>query len=130
MRILILFFLVLAVVGFLCMLMIHIAALAGTMAPVVMLKFVFPGLFVVWLPTVLVSSRLSKEYKQNDFWRAALRGCPKWMRTALWVVWGYGILGTFLFPLLLGGNIDAYGGSIQGMSGFVMTFYATAVGVL
>jgi hypothetical protein len=125
-----LFFLVLAVVGFLSLLTIHIAAFAGVTPPSVILKFVFVGLFVVWLPAIFVSNRLSREYKQNDFWRATLRGCPKWMRTALWVIWGYGSLGTFLLPLLLGRNVDSYGSSTQGASGFVMAFYATAVCIL
>jgi hypothetical protein len=129
-RTLIYFFMVLAVVGFLSLLTVHIAAFAGVTPPSVILKFVFVGLFVVWLPTVFVSNRLSKEYKQNDFWRATLRGCPKWMRTALWGIWGYGSLGTFLLPLLSGRNVDSYASSLQGMTGFVLIFYATAVGVL
>jgi hypothetical protein len=124
------FFLVLAVAGFLGMLAIHIAALAGVTVPSVVLKVVFPGLFVVWLPTILVSNRLSKEYKQNHLWRATLRGCPKWMQTALWVVCGYGFLGTFLLPLFFGRNVDSYGGSTAGMSGFVIAFYAMAMCVL
>jgi hypothetical protein len=129
-RTVIYFFLVLAVVGFFTILAIHISAFAGVIRPSIIEKFGFVGLFAVWLPAVLVSSRLSKEYKQNDFWRATLRGCPKWMRTALWVIWGYGSLGTFLLPLLLGRNVDSYASSIQGVSGFVMAFYATAVCIL
>lgn len=121
------FFLVPAVVGFLTLLAIHIAVFAGMTPPSVIDKFVFVGLFVVWLPAVLVSKRLSKEYKQSDLWRATLCGCPQWMRTALWSIWGYGVLGTFLFPLLLGRNVDSYAGSLQGVSGFLMGFYAMAV---
>jgi nitrate/nitrite transporter NarK len=129
-RIVVYFFLVLAVTGFLGILTIHIAALAGVTAPSVILKVVIPGLFFVWVPAIFVSSHLSKEFKQDHLWRATLRGCPKWMQTALWVISGYGFLGTFLFPLLFGGNIDAYGGSVKGMSGFMMAFYAMAVCVL
>ena len=129
-RIVVYFFLVLAVGGFLGILTIHVAALAGLTAPSVILKVVIAGVFVVWVPATLVSSHLSKEFKQNHLWRATLRGCPKWMQTALWGVCGYGFLGTFLLPLLLGENIDAYGGSMKGMSGFMMTFYAMAVCVL
>ena len=129
-RIVVYFFLILAVAGFLGILMIHIAALAGVTAPAVILKVVIPGVFVVWAPAVLVSNHLSKEFKQNHLWRATLRGCPKWMQTALWVVCGYGFLGTFLLPLLLGRNVDSYGSSTAGMSGFMMAFYAMAVCVL
>ena len=109
---------------------IHIAALAGATVPSVILKVVIPGLFVVWVPAIFASNHLSKEFKQDHFWRATLRGCPKWMQTAFGVVCVYGFLGTFLLPLLLGKNVDAYASSTAGMSGFMMAFYAMAVCVL
>ena len=130
MRTLIYCFLVLAVAGFFGIFTIHIGALAGGTVPSVILKVVIAGLFVVWVPATFVSSHLSKEFKQDHLWRATLRGCPKWMQTALWVVCGYGFLGTFLLPLLFGKNVDSYGSSTAGMSGFLMAFYATAVCVL
>lgn len=129
-RVVVYFFLVPAVAGFLGVLGIHMAALAGATVPPAILKVVFPGLFVIWVPATLISSHLSKEFKENHLWRATLRGCPKWMRTALWVVCGYGFLGTFLLPLLFGKNVDLYGSSTAGMSGFMMAFYAMAVCVL
>ena len=127
MRIVVYFFLVLAVAGFLGILMIHIAAFAGVTAPSIILKVVMAGLFVVWVPAIFASNHLSKEFKQDHLWRATLRGCPKWMQTALWVVWGYGFLGTLLLPLLFGRNVDSYVTSAVGMSGAMMAFYATAV---
>ena len=30
------------------------------------------GIFLVWFPTVLVSQRLTREYRAEDFWKAAL----------------------------------------------------------
>ena len=130
MRTLIYFVLGLAAAGFLALLTIHIAALAGITAPSVILKVIVPGLFVVWVPTILVLNRSTKEFKNNDYWRAALRACPKWMRIAFSVITVYGFVGTFLVPLLLGENVDAYGGSAKGMSGFMMAFYAITVCVL
>lgn len=126
-RVAIYFFLVLAAAGFLALLTIHITALAGATVPSAILKVVIPGLFVVWVPAILVLNRSTKEFKNNDYWRAALRACPKWMRTAFGVITVYGFVGTFLFPLLLGENVDAYGGSVKGMSGFMMAFYAMPV---
>jgi hypothetical protein len=42
------------------------------------------GVFVVFLPTIFVMNRLTRDFKQKDLWRAALRGCPRWMyRTVL-----------------------------------------------
>jgi hypothetical protein len=51
-------------------------------------RFLFPGIFVVWLPTILFTNLLTRDFKQKDLWKAGLRGCPAWMRTAQWAVWG------------------------------------------
>jgi hypothetical protein len=45
-----------------------------------------PGLFIVWLPTVLLMNRMTRDFKQKDVWRAALRGCPKWMQRLVYVL--------------------------------------------
>src|SRR6266581_5144804 len=34
----------------------------------------FIGIFVVWLPTVLLLNTLTRDFKQKDLWKAALRG--------------------------------------------------------
>lgn len=49
-------------------------------------RFLFPGIFVVWLPTILFANLLIADFKHSDLWRASLRGCPTWMRTVLWVI--------------------------------------------
>jgi hypothetical protein len=64
----------------------------------------FPGIFVVWLPTVLLMNRFTRDFKQRDLWKAALRGCPASMRTGLWVVIGFVIFAAFVVPLLRGQN--------------------------
>lgn len=71
----------------------------------------FPGIFLVWLPTVLFMNRLARDFKQKDVWRAALRGCPSWMRKALWMVCGYVMFAAFALPLLRGSNPGASPGS-------------------
>ncbi len=63
----------------------------------------FGGLFAVWLPTVILMNRLTKDFKQKDLWKAALRGCPVWMRTTLWVALG-GVFAVFLLSLLSKGS--------------------------
>jgi hypothetical protein len=44
-------------------------------------RFLFPGIFVVCLPTILFVNWLTRDFKQRDLWKAALRGCPTWMNT-------------------------------------------------
>lgn len=50
------------------------------------LVFLFPGVFVVWFPTILLMNRLTRDFKQRDIRKAALRGCPQWMRATLWII--------------------------------------------
>jgi hypothetical protein len=82
-----------------------VPGLVPRLAPVAT-KVMFPGIFVVWLPTVLLMNRLTRDFKQRDLWKAALRGCPPWMKTGLWVVIGFVILAAFVVPLLRGQNPD------------------------
>lgn len=86
----------------------------------------FPGVFVIWLPTVLLISRLTRDFKQRDFWKAALRGCPGWMRTGLWAVIGFAFA-MFFLPSLWGSDPG------KSPSSFVVcpaTFYAVSFCVM
>jgi len=56
-------------------------------------------------------NRLTRDFKQRDLWKAALRGCPGWMQRALWVVWGYVFFAAFILPFLRGSNPGASPGS-------------------
>src|SRR5947209_8356058 len=69
----------------------HCAALLGFSLPE-KVWLLHVGIFVVWLPAVLVAGRMTRGGKQKDFWKNALAGCPKWMRNALYVLIGYSIL--------------------------------------
>jgi hypothetical protein len=121
----------LAVVGFAAMFIIHVASLLGIRGPFEpLLTYLVPGMFVVFLPAVLVMSRLTRDFKQKDIWRAALRGCPKWMQRAVRVVFGYSWLGFFVLPLLYGGGMDSEANKARMMSGALMTFYLIPVAVL
>ncbi|MCZ7586233.1 MAG: hypothetical protein M5R36_24540 [Deltaproteobacteria bacterium] len=39
-------------------------------------KGLFAGVFVVFAPAVFVSQKLTKEFRQKDWFRAVFRGCP------------------------------------------------------
>jgi hypothetical protein len=70
-------FLVLGAVGFVLSLVVHILSWAEVVLPESLMALHI-GIFIVWLPTILVATRLTREYKQKDFWKAALRGAPPW----------------------------------------------------
>ncbi|MES2222059.1 MAG: hypothetical protein V4587_13975 [Acidobacteriota bacterium] len=124
-------FLVLAVVGFVAALGVHLAALCGVTGPLQFsLKLIFPILFVVWVATILASQRLTREFKQKDLWRAALRGCPKLLQRALWILFGYAWIGSFTFHWLFGGGMDSPANAARSMSAILLAFYAIAACVL
>jgi hypothetical protein len=108
----------------------HISALMGWPSPLgEFSKYLFFGLFVVWLPTVLVATRLSKDFKQRDFWKAVLRGCPKWMKYMAYFFFGYAGLNFALCAIVYSGMkgapVDARIGS-----GHSMAFYSVAMAAL
>jgi len=119
-----------ASVGFFGVLVIHIAALLGSATPFQNFeRFMFPVLLIVWLPTIFCMNRMTRDFKQKDLWKAALRGCPKWMRITLWTVCGYSWL-MALSPLLVHGRDDSQLAGARSLSGVMLGFYAIAVGVL
>jgi hypothetical protein len=86
--------------------------------------FLFPGIFVVWLPTILFANVLGADFKQRDIWKATLRGCPQWMRITQWVIIGI-VFVTFFFPFLWGSKPEKSPGtflpfSIYFLCGFVL----------
>src|SRR5438270_10338204 len=124
-------FLILAMLGFSAMLALHMAALAGSIWLFQAFGFkLFGGIFIVWIPTVFAMNRLSREFKQKDIWRAALRGCPNWMRKGLWWLWGYAFFAAFALPLLSGGGEQSPESTARSMSAIALVFYSTAACVL
>jgi hypothetical protein len=124
-------FLALAAAGFVAVLAIHVAALFGAAYPFHhFLNFLGPGLFVVFVPTIFVMNRLTADFKQRDIWRAALRGCPRWMRGLVWAAFGYSWVGFFLLPLLYGGGMGSEQNGARSMSAILLVFYAVSVAVL
>jgi hypothetical protein len=124
-------FLLLAAIGFVAALVIHIATLFGpTHRFEQSLRFIVPGLFVVWLPTVLIMARLTRDFKQKDVWRAALRGCPEWMRRAQWALFGYAWIGFFALPFIYGGGMDLPANKARSMTAVLLMFYSIATTVL
>jgi hypothetical protein len=91
------------------------------------------GIFVVWLPTVLVANRLTTGASPKDLWKAALRGCPPWMQQAIKILTGYAVVNFVIFVLRApkqGGHGPMSPVVVRGFSGHWMVFYGVAFGVL
>jgi hypothetical protein len=137
MAVILVFFMVLAALGFALSLLVHGSTLLGIDLFGNCTWGLHIGIFVVWFPAVLVSSRLAKDFKHKDFWKAALRGCPSWMRWNTYLFFGYAFF-NFFFTLFLLFKSGTSGGSDSGpdplgfrlFSGHWMVFYSTAFAIL
>lgn len=118
---------VLSAIGLLASFFLHIASFfVGPQFGERQILFVFPGIFIVWIPTIFLAHKLTSDFKQRDFWKAALRGCPSWMYRALWILWGYVFFMAFALPFLRGSSPGA------SPSGFLIVpavFYSSSFGV-
>src|SRR5512136_2925319 len=86
-------FMILAAIGLVLSVAVHLCALFGFKVPYEKEAWgLHIGIFVVWLPAVIMAQRLSRDFKQKDYWKAALRGCPTWMRYVTYFFFGYAIL--------------------------------------
>ena len=123
-------FMYVALAGFIASLIAHIAGYIGIEKP-----FGFDpwplhvGIFIVWLPAVLVAQRLSRDFPQKDMWKATLRGCPSWMRKGLYVLFGYAFLSFFLF-ITLDSKSGNEASNVRGFSGHWLIFYFAAYAIL
>ena len=120
---------VLAAVGLVLCVASHLAALCGLPAPLGDYSWLLgAGLFAVWLPMIIVARPLTEDCKSKDFWKAALRGCPPWMKYML-----YGLMGYALISFFFTANSDpartpsATGRAVPpGLFGFLTAFYSVA----
>lgn len=136
MAVLLIPFLVLSVIGLVLSLIAHTAALLGLPQPLGPAAWgLHVGIFVVWLPTLIVFNWLVGDFKRKDFWKAALRGCPKWMRWLTYGFFGYAIVNFLLF-LAVAPLKGAEGGAntppevFRGFSGHWIAFYSAAAAIL
>ena len=78
-------FLLLSGLGlFLCILILLAALVNFPIAYYNSLFLLAVGVFVVWLPTAPVATKLTKDFKQKDLWKAVMRGRPKWLKQILY----------------------------------------------
>ena len=97
-------FLLLAGLGFLLSLTAHVLALLGKPCPGGGLVWLLHlGVFVVWVPTIILSRRRLRGVSQTKQMEALWADCPAWMRWAIRIVFVYAIE----FPLVHG-NHDRY----------------------
>jgi hypothetical protein len=129
----------LAALGFLLSALAHCLAVANVSIPGGDMIFALHvGIFVVWIPTVLVSNSATRMVGRRDFWKVALAGCPAWMRWMLYTLLGYAVVNFVYCMAYLGMGRNhvmpmreaAPPSVVRMFSGHWMVFYFTAFAVL
>jgi hypothetical protein len=102
-------------------------------APEAFLWVLCVGIFVVWLPAVLVAQRLVGGMYRKDFWKAVLKESPDWMRYMVYGFGGYAMANFLLFMTKAptgGGGANPPAIVWRGFSGHWMAFYSAALAIL
>lgn len=113
----------------------HVCALVGWSQPMGnAVMGLHGGIFAIWFPAVLVANRLVADYPRKHFWKAALRGCPVWMRGVPLVFFAYALLN---FAWSMGNTPGAPKGgqladaaTVRCFSGHWMLFYSAGAAIL
>lgn len=127
------FFAGLSLLGLIVSICFHIGSLLGMEMPVEV-WILHVGIFVVWFPAVIVSQRRVKNTGRKDFWKAALKGAPVWMRYMIYAFFAYAFISFMLFA----GNIPSGKHPakvndpriVRAFSGHWLIFYSAAFGIL
>ena len=73
-----------AVAGFLASLLVHVLSVIDVASPLGRVTWwLHGGIFVIWIPAMIMSQRLTRNVTRADQSGAILRGCPSWTPTAL-----------------------------------------------
>jgi len=129
---------VLALIGFLLSLAVHIGSLFGEkiLPKAEMLHF---GIFIVFIPAILSSQNILRNVRSNqkDLWKLLLFGCPPWMKKVSTALFVYAFVNFFYFIFVLtpGVRSHAYGSGmsvveLRGFSGHWMIFYWLSFAIL
>jgi len=114
--------------------MVNVSALLGRPNPLGSYAWgLHVGIFVVWIPAVFATQRHTRDFKQRDFRKAALRRCPKWMRTMTFGFLGYAFVNFAWFwisSVASGSRRVPEASQLRGFSGHWMAFYSLALATL
>jgi hypothetical protein len=127
-------FVALSIIGLALSLWVHIGALAGRkVAPEAFFWMLHMGIFVVWIPAVVVAQRRVGSMSRKDFWKVILRGSPDWMRHMVYGFLGYAVINFLLFMIQAptgGSGANPPPVVWRGFSGHWMAFYSAALAIL
>ena len=128
------FFAILSCLGLALSLWVHIGALLGKrVAPSAFFWGLHVGIFVVWIPSILVAKKLVGGLNRQDFWKIVLKGSPTWVRYFIYLFLGYAVVNFIIFMTNApsgGGGPDPPAVVWRGFSGHWMAFYSASLAIL
>jgi len=136
MNVLLYLFIALSAAGLILSLIVHLSAVLGHELGLGQAVWALHiGIFAVWLPAILVINRTTGDFRRRDLWKAALRGCPNWMRKMTYGFAGYAIVNFIIFVFLMVSHPainsnEPTPATLRGFSGHWMAFYSAALSVL
>ena len=92
---------------------------AQTLAPMILVG----GIFVVWIPAVLIAQRINNGNRLKFSWKKVLVGCPQWMVYTAYSLFAYAIVNFLL--IVASGHMDNTQG-VRAFTGHGMVFYGMA----
>jgi hypothetical protein len=90
------------------------------------------GVILLGFPMVLCSQKLAFGAQKKDFWKAALKNCPVWMKNMIGFFFLYGVINFILFISKSETIISSHGtpaSVFKGFSGHWMIIYSMEVAV-
>ncbi len=95
------------------------------------------GIFPLWIPVVFIARKMTGSgATRKDFWKAALSGCPPWMRYMTYGFFAYAVLNFVIFTLLVSPHPPPKQAGappadvLHGFSGHWMAFYAAGLAIV
>ena len=121
----------LAIAGFFAALIVHVAAVLGKTRPFDLSSdYLFAGLFLVWIPTgILMNSSGLKQGTGWPGWRAVLRGCPKLLQWAMWILFAYAWV-SIVLPFIYRGEMGSQLWNARRVSGGFLAMYSATACIL
>lgn len=127
-------FAAISAIGLVLSIVSHAAAIWGAPGPLGSFTLALHlGIFVVWIPTVLVANRMTRDVPQRDYWKVVLRACPEWMKQMTYAFFAYAVANFIYFIATApkgGGPGPMPPAVVRGFSGHWMAFYSAALAVL
>jgi uncharacterized membrane protein YtjA (UPF0391 family) len=90
-------------------------------------RYLYQVMIVVTLISIFVSNHTVKNYLPRDFWKAALRGCPKWLKYLPLILFVYANLFYFIHGSF---SVPESAKNMQVGCAFYMSIYALCLALL